>query len=1081
VASLGDLMVRVGANIEGFERAMGTVGQRLRAIDRDVNRTFGGFDRIGGKLSTIGQSMSIGVTLPLLGVATAVGTMAAAFDLELRKVGSLVGGFTNTEMKNMNQAVLGVSSSLGIDAVDAAKAMYEAISAGVPKENVIDFLKVAAPAAIAGVTSTEVAVDALTSVINAYGLETSAAKGLSDQMFQAVNLGKFTFEELGTSISIATPLASSLGVSFGEVLGAATTLTSQGYSVSEAMTSVRSAMVAIISPNTDMKDLIKQTGYESGQAMITALGFQGSLEALRTTANNNVGTLTNAYGRVEALGAGLKLTGEKADQAHKDLESVKRASEGLGAATTAYNEINKSSTRQFELAVEQIKATGIELGNTLLPAIGTLLTNSKPLLEMLAGAVQWFAALPPEVQTTAIGFGAALAAIGPVTFALGTMISTISQVSAAFVSLAGISGMGSLLPALGALPGMFGKVAFAVTNGLTSALTGGEAMILRMGQAAVVAAAAFAAWHLGAWAYEQVPGVKALGDGIADMILKIPGLEAAWLKITGATGALDASQKSLETSTKNLEAALKRKGITVDGTGLSVAEYAEKLKAAAKETGLMGNAQETNQAKVEAAKKEIKKAEDQAKTYAQASKQLAGNVKTVNKEHESAKNEIKKYGDGIPGEIVDEYNRSLRAMELQVAKSKVETEQARIAGRDWDSQLDANIVSANELASKLDTLNKIQLPGMNSVMQALITTTGSYEAGLKALGITGSSELKTIAEEAAKARDAVVGSGIATDFEKQTAIYKAVKAQAEYAKVAGLEITDEQKRILAEMESDSGSKLPVIKGKWQTFGADLNGIMRDTAADIGRQLFDGDLSFGEKFKAMTSSLKDAFVATFITPITNAVADFISNTIADLLGGKGFGGVLDSLKKVGESIADIFGAGASAAGNAAGGAAGAAGSGATAAGGVASAAGGGVTAMIGAIGSIGSMISGIVGNFQFAHMNTALGRIEESTRYVKIWTGEQSQNMLWCLQTMTERSGYQTASLDAIGRFASESLAWLQRIGAATEYANELALMPAGTGGGITITMTNVTFGNRSDVDYMLSEVGRRMRERGQSF
>ena len=47
------------------------------------------------------------------------------------------------------------------------------------------------------------------------------------------------------------------------------------------------------------------------------------------------------------------------------------------------------------------------------------------------------------------------------------------------------------------------------------------------------------------------------------------------------------------------------------------------------------------------------------------------------------------------------------------------------------------------------------------------------------------------------------------------------------------------------------------------------------------------------------------------------------------------------------------------------------------------------------------------------MNTALGRIEESTRYLKIYTGEQSQSILWSVQKSAERLGYAVTALDAI--------------------------------------------------------------------
>lgn len=1029
-SSLGDMIFRLGLNIDGFDKNAGTIAQRLKAIDRDVAKTFGGFEKIGDKLQTMGVALSSGITLPLAGVGVAATKMAADFDLGLRKVGSLVGGFTDKEMKALTDQTLAVSRALGIDAVKATDALYEAISAGVPKENAVDFLAVASKAAIAGVTDTKVAVDGLTSIINSYGLKTSDAKEISDAMFQSVNIGKFQFNELASAISIATPLASSLGIGFKEVLAAGATLTSQGFSISEALTSVRSAMTAIISPNKAMQAVLESTGYATGEALLKAKGFQGALETLREATGGSVSTLTDAYGRVEALGAGLKLTGEFAAKAHADIDSVRRSSEGAGAATAAYNEINKSSTRQFEMAVTQIKATAIELGVALLPAVNNLLRASQPLITMLTDAVKWFTSLDQSTQTVILGFTGAVAVIGPLALGFGGLISTAAQVGAAFMSLAGISGLGAVMPVLQQLPGMASNVAFAVTNNLTSALTGGELMLLRFGQAALVAAAAFVGWQLGSWAYEQIPGVKALGDSVADLILKIPGVESVVLKLTGASGKLEEAQKSAAFTTQKLEDALKRKGITVEKAGLSTEEYAKKLLDASKQAGLMGNAHQTARAKVEEAKKQIQQTQAQTKAYQQAMKELGGEVQSTASHHRHAKDLVKEFGDGIPKAILEEYERRLKAAKRAVAESTVEHTLAVLAGKDWNAQLDKNITAAQALNDALVTL---QSDGL--------------------------------AKHIAKVNE--------TDL-----------AHAELA-----EHMKDMARIGAEqfgkLETASTKSAEKQKSTWEGFGKDVSTVFTNFAQDIAKDIFDGDLSFGEKAKKMLASLGTAVTAKFIEPATKALGDFVSGVLGDLLGGKGLGGVLSRLQDIGDGIGKIFGVGSSAASTVAGAATNAGGAAAPAAGSASSAAASsGLAGIVGAVGSVVSAVSGIISNFQLAKQETTLNAIETSTRYLKIWTGEQNQNMLWCLQTMTARSQYMVTALDSIGQYASEQLGWLERIGAVLE--SPVPVMPAaatagGSGSSFTLILNEPRFQGRDDIDYLMEEVERRMGRVGQGF
>ena len=669
--SLGDMILRVGANIDGFEKSMGDVTSRLRAIDRDVNKTFGGFQKIGDRLQGLGTQLTAGLTLPLAAVGGAATKMAADFDLGLRKVGSLVGGFSQKEMRELEQRTLAVSRALGIDAVKATDALYEAISAGVPKENAVDFLAVASKAAIAGVTDTKVAVDGLTSILNAYGLETGKAKEVSDAMFQAVNLGKFQFSDLASSISIAIPLASNLGIGFKDILAAAATLTSQGFSVSEAMTSIRSSMVAIITPNKAMNELLAQAGYESGQAMIKANGLHGSLEILRKVTGDNTEALTNALGRVEGLGAALGLTGDKAQKARADLDSGRASREGLGAATLAYNEINRSASRQFEMMVANIKATAIELGVALLPAVNQLLIASRPLIDFLASAVAWFTALPQPVQNVIIGFTAGVAAIGPLILAGGTLISTIGSMAAAFSSLGQLLGASALMSSLTALPGMMSNIAFAVQNNMVGALSAGETVLLRMGQAAAVAAAAFVGWKIGEWAYEQIPGVRALGDGISDLALKVPLLGSFIERITGLAeaqkNAADAAD-FLRRATVNLETELKKKGITVERGTLSEEEYRKALIRASAAANAQSQAHAESRAEIEKAKKAIQDADKKTQIYTKAQQELGKAVKETTAEHKRAHAQVKQFEDGIPAEMIKEYEREIQAATRAIAK-----------------------------------------------------------------------------------------------------------------------------------------------------------------------------------------------------------------------------------------------------------------------------------------------------------------------------------------------------------------------------------------------------------------------------
>src|SRR5690554_3689738 len=97
---------------------------------------------------------------------------------------------------------------MGVVTKDVVPALYQSLSAGVPKDNVFEFLEVANKAAIGGIAKLETSVDGLSSVVNAYGSDVLDVGKASDLMFTAIRLGKTSFDELSSSLYNVIPTAS---------------------------------------------------------------------------------------------------------------------------------------------------------------------------------------------------------------------------------------------------------------------------------------------------------------------------------------------------------------------------------------------------------------------------------------------------------------------------------------------------------------------------------------------------------------------------------------------------------------------------------------------------------------------------------------------------------------------------------------------------------------------------------------------------------------------------------------------------------------------------------------------------------
>lgn len=187
---------------------------------------------------------------------------------------------------------------------------------------------------------------------------------------------------------------------------------------------------------------------------------------------------------------------------------------------------------------------------------------------------------------------------------------------------------------------------------------------------------------------------------------------------------------------------------------------------------------------------------------------------------------------------------------------------------------------------------------------------------------------------------------------------------------------------IKDLEKTAATKVPETAKHFDTFTNSVSTAITNFSQDITRTLFSGDMSWAEKGKSVLASLGKAVSTSFIEPATAAISKFIAGALADLIGGKGFGGVMDGIKGIGGALSGVFGGG-SGGGSAAGSVAGAAGS----AGGIGGAVSGAAGAMnvVGAVSGVVSAVSGVISNFQFAAMNKSLDLIETSARYIEGYT------------------------------------------------------------------------------------------------
>ena len=298
-----------------------------------------------------------------IGISAATAFAKAAkssydFEKEFRKnmleVATISTQVTDDMTGFMNQ-VMSITQEIPIKAPEAAKALYSIVSAGHDGADGMKILEVSAKAAVGGLTETETAADAITTILNAYKMSAEEAGTVSDQLFTTVRLGKTTFGELGASIAQVAPIAAAYGISIDQVLGAVASLTKQGTPTAQAMTQIRAA--------------IQGTAGELGDAAFQGRTFQEALQLIYEKAGGSASKMKEMLGTDEGLAATLALTGKNAKAAANDLGELQGS---LGATEAAFEKMADAADNQLTLLANNVQAYLRPMGERILKEVSDI-------------------------------------------------------------------------------------------------------------------------------------------------------------------------------------------------------------------------------------------------------------------------------------------------------------------------------------------------------------------------------------------------------------------------------------------------------------------------------------------------------------------------------------------------------------------------------------------------------------------------------------------------------------------------------------------------------------------------------------
>jgi TP901 family phage tail tape measure protein len=356
---------------------------RLKKALGEAEKGIKGFSKRVGKMGAK-AGLAFGAAATAVGVT---GVQAAAdFEKSMREVLTLLPNAGAETFGQLSDQVKTFSKEFGVLPNEVIPSLYQALSAGVPQDNVFEFLEVAQMAAKGGVTDLETAVDGITSVVNAYGSDVLSAAQASDMMFTAVRLGKTDFTQLSNSMFQVAPIASALGVDFQDVTGALANLTAQGTPTKVAATQMKAALSELGKEGTKADIAFREIAGVGFTDFIAAGGNTADAFILLSegAAASNQSVL-DMFGSIEAGQAVLGLTSDGGEAFNATLGEMENSA---GATETAFDTMDQGLAANFDRIKANIEVLKIEIGQKLAPLVrqrplgsSTTLTTSKILLK----------------------------------------------------------------------------------------------------------------------------------------------------------------------------------------------------------------------------------------------------------------------------------------------------------------------------------------------------------------------------------------------------------------------------------------------------------------------------------------------------------------------------------------------------------------------------------------------------------------------------------------------------------------------------------------------------------------------------
>ncbi|WP_336831222.1 phage tail tape measure protein [Staphylococcus saprophyticus] len=397
------------------------------------------FGKIGHGMTSVGRSMSIGVTTPI--VAGFGASVKAAVDYEQALTGvAKTTNLSGAELNKMSNEIMGMSKEMPFAATEIAGVAEAAGQLGVKKSEITDFTKTMLDMSVATNLTSEEAATEFARFANAAGMPIDKVDRLGSSVVALGNSTATTEKEIVEMGQRLAGAGSQAGFSADQIMSISAAMSSVGIEAEAGGTAMTQVFNKMTKATAEGGETLDNFGKTAG---MTGKEFAQTWEANPTKALSAfVKGLSNTEGGAKGVLKALDSVGIKGI---READTIRRLSNNhqvldkalrTGAKGWKQNNAltNEAKTRyktmgsQLQIFKNQLFALGKDVGNVIAPVVVGITKKFGEWTES-------FTKMPKPIKAVAITLGLVAAATGPVVLGTGLLLRAVASAAKGYASL----------------------------------------------------------------------------------------------------------------------------------------------------------------------------------------------------------------------------------------------------------------------------------------------------------------------------------------------------------------------------------------------------------------------------------------------------------------------------------------------------------------------------------------------------------------------------------------------------------------------------------------------------------------------